>query len=260
MIAALRVVRAAARLQIAQLSVNLFMLFTVLLQPFFIGVTAMYLLRHRSDFDPMFVVVGAGLSGLWSVALFEGAYAIQSERWQGTLELVAATPAPFLLVIGGRLIGSMAFALLSMAVSYVIGAWLFGYDLAVRDPLGFAVALVFALFSLWALGLLFAPVGILWRAAARFLNVLEYPVYIFGGFLFPILLLPGWSRPVSYALPPYWAALALHGTAAGELDPAALAAVLGILAAGCAVAVTLARILVAAVLTQARRDGTLALS
>lgn len=260
MIAALRVLRAAARLQIGQMSVNLFMLFTVLLQPFFIAVTAMYLLRQRGDFDPMFVVVGAGLSGLWSVALFEGSYAIQSERWQGTLELIAASPAPVLLILGGRLVGSMAFALLSMVVSYVIGAWLFGYDLAVRDPLGFAVALVFALVSLGALGVLFAPIGILWRAAGRFLGVLEYPVYTLGGFLFPILLLPAWSRPVSYALPPYWAAVALHGTASGEIDAAAFAGALAALAAGCVVAVLLARLLVEAVLTRARRDGTLALS
>jgi len=35
------------------------------------------------------------------------------------------------------------------------------------------------------------------------------------GFLFPIALLPGWTTPVSYLLPPYWAAVALHGTSTG---------------------------------------------
>ena len=256
----MRVIRAAARLQIAQLSVNLFMLFTVLVQPFFIAVTAMYLLRHRGDFDPMYVVVGAGLSGLWSVALFDGAWAIQSERWQGTLELVSVSPAPLLLVLGGRLVGSMVFSLLSMAVSYAIGAWLFGYELVVRAPVGFVVALLFGLASLWAMGILFAPIAILWRAAARFLNVMEYPVYIAAGFLFPILLLPAWSRPASYALPPYWAAVALHGTAAGELDAPALAAALAVLTVGSVVAVGCAQVLLGQALLRARRDGTLALS
>jgi ABC-2 type transport system permease protein len=41
---------------------------------------------------------------------------------------------------------------------------------------------------------------------------MEFPVYIICGFLFPIALLPGWTTPISYLLPPYWAAQALHGT------------------------------------------------
>jgi ABC-type multidrug transport system permease subunit len=28
-------------------------------------------------------------------------------------------------------------------------------------------------------------------------------------------MLPGWTTPVSYLLPPYWAAVALHGTSTG---------------------------------------------
>ena len=40
-------------------------------------------------------------------------------------------------------------------------------------------------------------------------------MYILGGFLFPILLLPGWSNPLSYVLAPYWAARVLHMTSSG---------------------------------------------
>jgi ABC-2 type transport system permease protein len=43
-------------------------------------------------------------------------------------------------------------------------------------------------------------------------NAMEFPVYVLCGFLFPIALLPGWTSPISYLLPPYWAAIALHGT------------------------------------------------
>lgn len=260
MIASARVLRAAARLQIAQLSANLFMLFCVFVQPFFIAVTAMYVLRHRTDFDPLYVVVGAGLSGLWSVALFEGTWAVQSERWQGTLELLVASPAPIMLVVGGRMLGSMSFSLLSMLVCYAIGAWLFGYELVVRDPLGFLVSFAFGLLSLWSIAVLLSPIGILWRTAARFLNVLEYPVYILAGFLFPILFLPGWSNPLSYALPPYWAAVALHGTAAGTLSPGELAATLAVLVLTAALDLVLARALLRIVLVRAKRAGTLSLT
>ena len=38
------------------------------------------------------------------------------------------------------------------------------------------------------------------------------------GFLFPIALLPDWTTPISYMLPPYWAAGALHETSTGAGD------------------------------------------
>ena len=41
-------------------------------------------------------------------------------------------------------------------------------------------------------------------------------MYILGGFLFPILLLPDWSNPLSYVLAPYWAARVLHATSSGS--------------------------------------------
>lgn len=234
------------------------MLFCVFVQPFFIAVTAMYMLRHRPDFDPMFVVVGSGLSGLWSTALFEGNWAIQNERWLGTLELVIATPAPLLLTIGGRMAGSMVFSLCSMGLSYGVGAWLFGYTLTLRDPLGFVVSLALGLVSLWGVAVLLAPIGILWRAASRLLGVLEYPIYTLAGFLFPVIFLPAWTNPLSYALPPYWAAVALHSTSSGSPGdlPLALALLVGTTVAD----IWLAHLLIDAVLDRARRRGTLSLT
>jgi ABC-2 type transport system permease protein len=42
-------------------------------------------------------------------------------------------------------------------------------------------------------------------------------MYIVGGFLFPVILLPAWTTPISYALSPYWAARALHATSSGDV-------------------------------------------
>ena len=50
-----------------------------------------------------------------------------------------------------------------------------------------------------------------------------------------MLLLPGWTTPISYILPPYWAAIALHGTSTanapvqGTLFAWGMMAVLGII-------------------------------
>ena len=260
MIAALRVARVAAELQFKEVAVSGFLLFGALVQPFFIGVMTMFMLRHRPDFDPVYVVVGAALSGIWSVLLFAGSSAISHERNLGTLELVVAAPASFVVVYGGKIAGTLAFSLVSVVLSYAIGAWLFGYPIAVADPGGFAVSLVFALVALWATGMLFAPLGILWRTVGRFLGLLEYPIYSLSGFLFPILLLPVWTIPVSYLLPPYWAAVALHASARGELDLPGLAQVWAVLLLTATVLVLVSSRLFLAVLHRARRAGTLALT
>jgi ABC-2 type transport system permease protein len=108
--------------------------------------------------------------------------------------------------------------------------------------------------------MLFAPLGILWRTVGRFLGLMEYPIYSLSGFLFPILLLPVWTIPVSYLLPPYWAAVALHASASGELGLPGLARVWAVLLLTALVLILVSSRLFLAVLYRARRAGSLALS
>ena len=69
-----------------------------------------------------------------------------------------------------------------------------------------------------------------------------------------------WTVPVSYALPPYWAAVALHGSASGELDVAGLASVWLVLLLTAAVLMVISSWLFRLVLVRARRTGSLALT
>lgn len=69
-----------------------------------------------------------------------------------------------------------------------------------------------SVFAFISFGLTIAPIFVMYRSVQQWQNAMEFPVYIFAGFLFPIALLPGWTTPISYVLPPYWAAIALHGT------------------------------------------------
>lgn len=257
---ALRVLGSGALLEVRNVITSNFMLFCIFVQPFFIGVTVMFMLRHRPDFDPVYVVVGTALSGIWSAVLFEGNWIVGGERRVGTLELLIASPTPLLLVIGGRLAGSMAFSVSSVALAYVVVAWLFGYPVHVADAPGFALSTLLALVALWCTGMLLAPLGVLSRTLSRFVSVLEYPVYALSGFLFPILLLPGWTTPISFALPPYWAAQAMHITSSGDPSALPLPAVWGALLATGVAALIVAVPLFGAVLRRARLAGTLSLT
>jgi ABC-2 type transport system permease protein len=256
----LRLAVQSAWVDFQEVAVNGFLLFGAVWQPFFIGVTTMYMLRHRADFDPMYVIVGTALSGIFSTLLFAGSGAISHERWMGTLELLVASPASFFVVIGGRLAGTTVFSLLSLLLAYGIAALLFGYPIAIAKPGWFALSLLLAVAALWATGMFFAPLAILWRAVGHFLLGLEYPIFSLSGFLFPVLLLPVWVLPISNLLPPYWAAVAMHGAANGDLDFSGLLRAWFFLLLTGGAFLLIARWLVERVLTRARRAGTLALS
>jgi ABC-2 type transport system permease protein len=72
-----------------------------------------------------------------------------------------------------------------------------------------------AVIAFVSFGLVISPIFVMNPGVRAWQNAMEFPVYVFCGFLFPIALLPGWTTPVSYLLPPYWAAVALHGTSTG---------------------------------------------
>jgi ABC-2 type transport system permease protein len=134
------------------------------------------------------------------------------ERWSGTLESLVAIPTPFEVIVFGKNLANVVQSLLSMVLGYFVAAYLFGYSLTIQQPLYFAISVVFSVIAFISFGLIIAPIFVMNPGVRAWQNAMEFPVYVLCGFLFPVLLLPGWTTPVSYLLPPYWAAVALHGT------------------------------------------------
>jgi ABC-2 type transport system permease protein len=62
-------------------------------------------------------------------------------------------------------------------------------------------------------------------------NLLEYPVWIASGLVFSTALLPAWTHPISWILPPYWGIIALrHAAFGGEVwFPLSMALALGVI-------------------------------
>ncbi len=193
-----------------------FILFGILVQPMIIALLAMWMLQGKGADAAIFVVVGSGMTGLWSTLLFVGGNSINDERWEGTLESLIAVPTPLSLIIFSKNIASVVQSLLSMIVSYLFISFAFNYPLHLNNPLLFFISLVFTIFAFICFGLILSPIFLVSPGVHRFQNAMEFPVYILSGFLFPIILLPGWTTPISYLLPTYWAAEALHGTSSGH--------------------------------------------
>ncbi len=212
-----RTVLTVGQITLTNLMNDGFILFAVFFQPMIIALLALFMLKDKGADYGLFVVVGSGLTGLWSSLLFISGNSINDERWNGTLESLVAVPIPFEVIVFGKNLAHVAQSILSMLVAYVLAALFFGYSLTLSQPFLFVISLALTVFAFVSFGLLIAPIFVMYRSVQQWQNAMEFPVYILAGFLFPILLLPDWTTPLSYILPPYWAAVALHGTSTTTL-------------------------------------------
>jgi ABC-2 type transport system permease protein len=211
------VVWTAFYLYLKQIAVDGFVVFTVLVQPLIVALLAIYMLRNTQGFQAVYVIVGSAMTGLWSGTLFFSSFNIEFERWTGNLENIVGSPTHLATVIVGKTLSNTTMSISSMLLSYPLAALLFGFRLTIAHPLHFAMSLLLTVLALISLGLVIAPFMSVNVGAGVWANALEFPMYIVGGFLFPVILLPAWTTPISYALSPYWAARALHATSGGAV-------------------------------------------
>jgi ABC-type polysaccharide/polyol phosphate export permease len=163
----------------------------------------------------LYVALGAGLMGIWSSTLFGSGGAIQWQRWQGTLELLVAAPAPFVFCLLPLTVATSSIGLYSIVATLFWGRVFFGMPLDFAHPLQLALALPVTVLSLGMLGLVLASTFVLARHATAFSNLLEYPVWLATGLLVPLTLLPAWVGPISWVLAPTWGMEAIRDAALG---------------------------------------------
>ncbi len=161
-------------------------------------------------------VLGGGVIGFWSVTYLDGGNSIQEERWNGTLEQIFAVPTPLVVIVIGKILGSLVLGLLAFIPTVALAYFGFHAILPALDPLRFAISLGVLSFSFFIIAVALTPVFAMWRWAFTVLNGLELGVYGLCGFMFPVTQLPHWLQPISYALSPTWATRALYASASSS--------------------------------------------
>jgi len=252
----IRPIMMSAGVLFKQQSTDLFVIFTIVVQPMIVALLALWMLGDAVD-DAIYIVVGSGMTGLWSGLLFVGGNSITRERWTGTLETIVGLPTAMQVIVIGKNLANVAQSMISMVVCYTVASLFFGYPLVVEQPWLFAVSLVFTGIAFVSFALILAPLFLLNPAVQSFQNGMEFPVFLLSGFLFPILLLPNWTNPISYALPTYWAARALHDTSQGLATRQEILFVWAMLIGFSALYLVLSSWIFRAVLRKARVDATL---
>lgn len=252
-----RAMAAAFEMTFRQMVADAFVLFGIFIQPLIIAVLGLWMLRDKGGDYAIFVVIGSGMTGLWTTLLFGSGNSITSERWYGTLETLVGAPTPIAIIVFGKSLANVVQSLGSMIGSYLLVSLLFRYPLTIAQPLLFVISIGFTVISFVSFGLVIAPLFILNPDVQRFQNAMEFPMYMLGGFLFPIALLPGWTTPLSYLLAPYWAARALHDTASGGVSLDQVAFSWAMLLLSSFITLGLATVLFKVMLRKARADATL---
>ncbi|NIS79193.1 MAG: ABC transporter permease [Anaerolineales bacterium] len=254
-----RAIWSAAIMAFLQNVFDLFIVFTVLVQPLIIASLALWMVQDRASEAIVFIVVGSGMTGLWSSLLYISGNSITWERWTGTLEMIAGTPTPMSVVVFGKNLAHVSQSLGSMIVAYLLVALIFGYEVHISRPFLFFVSLGLTVIAFVCFGLIMSPLFLLNPGVQRWQNALEYPIYILSGFLFPIALLPGWTTPLSYLLAPYWAARALHGSSSGAATTAEILFSLAMLLVFSSLYLLIAARLFRIMMRKVREEATLGL-
>jgi ABC-2 type transport system permease protein len=219
----LRMLVIGTQLHVKQIIRSPFEVAITLVVPIVQATLAVYLFRAGGEPHRLLeAAVGAGLMGVWSSVLFGSGGAIQSQRWQGTLEMIMLAPRRPVLVILPITVATGLTGIYALLATLVWGRLLYGIRLQFAHPVAFVVAAVVCVVALGMFGLLLASTFVLMRNANALANTLEYPVWLVSGMLVPLTVLPAWTTPIAAVLPTTWGARALReATSGGPVWPSA---------------------------------------
>jgi ABC-2 type transport system permease protein len=227
----LRLIWSGFTMNLKMLGTSSFFLLTSVVQPIIFATIAFYMFESGGRSGTLlYASLGAGMMGVWSTTLFGSGGMIGWQRWQGTLELGVGAPPPLTLVYLPFTLANAFTGMYAMAATLLWGRIVFGVPLRFVHPALFALALPATVVALGLMGLVLASTFILYRYANAMSNLLEYPVWVASGLVFSVALLPTWTRPISWALPPYWGILAIRHAALGGpvWGPLGMLALLGV--------------------------------
>lgn len=152
-----------------------------------------------------YVVLGAGLMGMWGCICFSSAGDINRERYNGTLSLIFIAPADFKLVLIGKILGNTLISLLTLVISILTAIVFYHTPLLISNLLAFMISLCLTVLTFTIISFLIASILTLSRKTELYMNLIEIPIVLLSGFVFPITILPHGIRVVSYSLSPTYA-------------------------------------------------------
>lgn len=142
-----------------------------------------------------------------------------SYREQGILRRLSTTPAPASWVLAAQVVIQACLMMIAVFILILVSVAFFGAS-APKNPGGFVLALVLAIASLFAIGLLIAAAAKTSGAARGLMAAAFYPLMFFSGLYIPMQLLPGVFGDISRFTPLGAAVVAIQDSMLGQFPPA----------------------------------------
>jgi len=148
-----------------------------------------------------FIAIGNALQSLSWNTVFSVINITGHDKWDGTLPLVLATPAHRMPLFIGRAMIHVLDGLISVAISFVFAAFIFGVNFGQADVLALTLTVFLTAFTMAGFGLFIGGLSFFFRNPMVFANIFTFVLLIFCGVNFPVQSLPTVIQPVSYLFP-----------------------------------------------------------
>lgn len=190
--------------------------FIIFLQPILYSVLFYMIFKNNTEINiAEYIIIGTGIISLWSSIIFSSAGDIERERYIGTLEIIMSAPTKFIVIFTGKVLGNVILGVLSMIISLVTVRYLFKLKVVIENPIEFIIVFTLTIIGFSIMALLLAAIFTLSRNSRLLMNILEYPIYILCGVIFPISILPTWLTYISKCLIPTWSVSLLRESLVG---------------------------------------------
>lgn len=151
-----------------------------------------------------FLLIGSNVFMIVSMAFAHIAYWLRFEQETGTLESVYLTPTNSLTLASGVALYSVARAVTSSIVAYLIGCLVFRVNPFQGDVLLALAFLAVGLLPLYSMALLFGAIVLKVKESNALIGLMQWVVSFLMGIFFPVTVLPPLMKLVALLFPPTW--------------------------------------------------------
>jgi ABC-2 type transport system permease protein len=134
-----------------------------------------------------FVIIGGTMIAFWVNVLWNMSAQFYWEKETGTLEAYFVAPVSRMAILLGMALGGIVNTILRAAVILLVGTFIFQVPFIVNEPFTALLIFFLTIIALYALGMLFASLFMLYgREAWHTASLLQEPVYFLSGSYFPM--------------------------------------------------------------------------
>ena len=157
-----------------------------------------------------FVIVGGAMLAFWVNVLWNMSAQFYWEKEVGNLDMYLVAPISRMAVLAGMALGGMVNTTLRALIILIVGAYLYQATILLSNIGSVLLIFFLTLIALYALGMLFASLFMLYgREAWNTAQLLQEPVQFLSGFYFPVQGI-GWLYAASSILPVTWGLIGLR--------------------------------------------------